>query len=149
MLNGKQEAAIDLLAAGRKGVDIEKEVGVSHAQLYRWRQDPEFVARWEDARAQVHEQRAEKLFEVGSRALDVALASLAEGDPIMARDIIKILAPALFDVRYVSQREATPHALHPPVPAGPRVPTRHLCESCDKECGTAGALASHRRTHLT
>ena len=68
MLNDKQEAAIDLLVAGRKGVDIEKEVGVSHAQLYRWRHDPEFVARWEDARAQVHEQRAEKLFEVGSRA---------------------------------------------------------------------------------
>ena len=85
----------------------------------------------------------------GSRALDVALASLEEGDPIMARDIIKILAPALFDVRYVSSREATPHALHPPVPAGLGVPTRHLCESCDKECGTAGALASHRRTHLT
>ena len=108
MLNDKQEAAIDLLVAGRKGVDIEKEVGVSHAQLYRWKQDAEFVARWEDARAQVHEQRAEKLFEVGNRALDVALATLDEGDPINGAGHQQIPAPALVDVRYVSSREATP-----------------------------------------
>lgn len=90
MLSDKQLAAIDLLAANRKGVDIEVEVGVSHAQLYRWKQEPEFVARWGEERAQVHEERVEKLWQVGDRALDVALDSLAEGDPTMARDIIKI-----------------------------------------------------------
>lgn len=150
MLNDKQLAAIDLMVAGRPLHEIEEVVGISHTQFWRWRTDDnEFQVRLDQERARLHQERVEKLWLVGERAMDVALESLEEGDPTMARDILKLLAPGLVDVRYSNQG---PPALGMAA-SQPQLPTdttvRFRCDECGRECRSAAGLASHGRTHAT
>jgi hypothetical protein len=147
MLKDRQLAAIDLIAGGAKGKDVEQAVGVSHAQLHRWKLDPEFDARLEQVRASIHQQRVDKFWLVIDGALDVALEALAEGDPEMARDLIRLAAPGLSDVRRVP-REAREASEQPRAELTPGMdPGGHRCETCGKVCRNAGGLAKHRRTH--
>ena len=101
MLNDKQLMAIDLMVGGKHFTAIEKEVGVSHTQFWRWRNDHEFTAGLEQARAAHHQRRSDKLWRVVDRAMDVALDALDEGDPEMARDILKMTVVGLTDVNYL------------------------------------------------
>ena len=148
MLTDKQLAAIDLLVAGHKGVDIEKQIGVSHVTLFRWKHEDEFLSVWEAERARAHEERVEKLWRVGERAMDVVLESLEEGDPTMARDVGPEARRPGPGRRPPGPADGSPGAAASPPIA--RIltddqPARHKCVSCGKVCKSAGALASHRR----
>jgi hypothetical protein len=146
MLTDPQLIAIDLMVAGRPLGEVQEAAGISRTQLWRWRtQDPAFALRLEQERARLHQERVDKLWRVTDRAMDVALDSLDEGDPIMARDILRLVAPGLVDVR-----DATPPAavaVADPRHALPASETGLRCGVCGKQCRSPGGLASHRRTH--
>ena len=58
-----QWQAIGELIEGKKRVEIEASVGVSHAQLHRWtHENPEFIRQWRSERARTHERRMDKFF---------------------------------------------------------------------------------------
>ncbi len=149
MLSDKQLAAIDQLSAGMKRKDVEASVGVSHAQLWRWTRDPEFKAIWEGERVLRHQERSEALWRLTERAIEVAHESLDEGDPRMAIDILKLAAPGLVDVQWIPVGWAEKaEGAAPRLPESPDGSSRgYQCETCGKECKSAGALGSHRRTH--
>jgi hypothetical protein len=147
MLNDKHLAIIDDLIAGQKRKDIEQSRGISHAQLYRITRQPEFIERWEQERARVHRERADRLWRVAELSMDVVLESLDERDPKMAADMLKLLAPGLADIRHVpavpTEEVESRSALTP------GHPTSYTCDGCDKQCKSARGLAIHRRTHAT
>jgi hypothetical protein len=101
LLNDKQLQAVDELAVGRKGIEVETSVGVSHAQLNRWMNEEAFVQRWELVRVELHERRIDKFWAAADKAIDVLIASLDEGDPKVAMDLLKLLGPGLIDVRRI------------------------------------------------
>jgi hypothetical protein len=147
LLSDKQLQAIDELAAGRKRVEVETSVDVSHAQLSRWIKEEAFIQRWELMRAELHERRIDKLWGAADKAIDVLIASLDEGDPKVAMDLLKLLGPGLIDVRRVREESHTEERSVPePLQEGS---VSHRCDSCGQEFKGAGALGSHRRTHAT
>jgi hypothetical protein len=81
MLSDKQLAIIDDLVAGRKRKDIELSREISHTQLYRYMRDLEFVERWAQERARVHQERVDRLWKVTEASMDVVLGSLEEATP--------------------------------------------------------------------
>jgi hypothetical protein len=147
MLNDKQLEAIDELVAGKKRVEVEQSVGISHAQLYRWTLDPEFVQRWDRERARRHQERVERLWTVADRAMDVVLESLDEGDPKMAGDVLKLVARGLSDVGRIPAVPSEEAKSRAPLTGGGDQ-AAHTCGSCGRECKSAGALASHQRIHV-
>jgi len=144
MLSDKQMTAIDMIVAGRRLVDVEKDVEVSHSQLWKWRQDPAFEARLQDARAKYHEERRDRIWGLTDSAMDVVQETLKEGDPKTAMEVLRLLAAGLTDVRYVNAAPALPT---PSETAALDVPKAYRCETCGKECKSAGGLATHRRGH--
>jgi hypothetical protein len=77
--------------------------------------------------------------------MDVALETLDEGDPKTAIDILRLVAPGLTDVQYVSAGQTDQNGSGRQLLDEPQA--RYVCETCGKECGSAGALGGHRRTH--
>lgn len=100
-LSDKQQLAIDLLLIGTKYQDVAKAVDISREQLWRWRtQDISFMAARELSRAELHEGVTDQFWgALVPQAITVAAESLAEGDPEMARDIIRLAARGLTDLK--------------------------------------------------
>ena len=141
MLSDKKLMAIDLMVEGAHFTDIEREVGVSHTQFWRWRNDLEFAAGLERARVAHHQRRSDKLWRVVDRAMDVALDALDEGDPQMARDLLKMTVVGLTDVKYLPSPRDDQAAPALEVASG------HVCDECGKVCRSAAGLSSHQRAH--
>jgi hypothetical protein len=141
MLNDKQLMAIDLLVAGKSLGEVCEEVGISRTQLWRWRGEPEFFAMYKRRQIIQHQMRSNKLWAVADRAMDVAMDALNEGDPEMARDILRMTVAGLTDIEYASGDE--PDLASPALEES----TVHVCDRCGKECRSAAGLASHSRTH--
>lgn len=109
MLNDKQLQAIDLMVNGWRFTEIEEAIGVSHTQLWRWRTaDPEFATGLAQARAVSHQKRVEKLWRIVDRAMDVSLDTLDEGDPVMARDVLRMTWVGLSLNAWARRAEASP-----------------------------------------
>jgi hypothetical protein len=150
MLSDKQQAAIDMIVAGRRYTEVERVVEVSHSQLSQWRKDPEFDARLQDARVSFHEARRDKLWNLADSAMDVLQLALDEKDPKTAMDVLRLVGGGLADVRYagIDPRGSTPE---PPALTEHQGSTEqqgsYRCDSCGKECRSSGGLATHRRTH--
>lgn len=102
-LTDKQELAIELQVTGMKVQDVAKEVGISREQYWRWRtQDPTFIAVLERRRAELHQGLVDRYWgNLVRKALDVAEESLDEGDPEMARDVLRLASRGLTDVKTI------------------------------------------------
>jgi AcrR family transcriptional regulator len=102
-LTDKQELAIELQVTGMKVQDVAKEVGISREQYWRWRtQDPTFTAALERRRAELHQGLVDRYWgNLVRKALDVAEDSLDEGDPEMARDVLRLASRGLTDVKTI------------------------------------------------
>ena len=100
-LSDRQQLAIDLLLIGTKYQDVAKAVDISREQLWRWRtQDMSFMAALELRRAERHQGVTDQFWgSLVPQAINVAAESLAEGDPEMARDIIRLAARGLIDLK--------------------------------------------------
>jgi hypothetical protein len=159
MISDKKRSAIHELLAGRKRTEIEKSVGVSHAQLWRWQHDPEFVTVLENERSMLHQRRADRLWELVEKSMEVATEALAEGDPKMAIDVLRLAAGGLTDVHRAqapasSGQSSVPSSLTRALTsveagaASSRTSTRRRqCAFCGKEAGNPGAMARHLEVH--
>ena len=100
-LGDKQQLAIDLLLIGTKYQDVAKAVDISREQLWRWRRrDMSFMTALELRRAERHQGVTDQFWgSLVPQAINVAAESLAEGDPEMARDIIRLAARGLTDLK--------------------------------------------------
>lgn len=134
--------AIDLLVAGRPLIEVAKDVDISREQFWRWRQEPAFITRLEQVRAEVHMARADRLWSLIDKAQDVAEESLDEGDPQIAIDVLKLLARGFTD----TVPAVTPSAKEPsPAAESGQPPESWECSSCGKVAKTERGMKSHRR----
>ena len=135
--------AIDLLVAGRPLIEVAKDVDISREQLWRWRQEPEFITRQEQVRAEAHMARADRLWSLIDKAQDVAEESLDEGDPQLAMDVLRLLARGFTDMTPIT---VTSSAKEPSPAAGPdRQLESWECSSCGKVAKTERGLGKHIR----
>jgi transcriptional regulator with XRE-family HTH domain len=99
-LTEKQQLAIELQVIGTKQKDVAEAVGISRQQIRRWEQDQSFKTALERRRAELHQGIADQYWGgLVPQALNVAAESLAEGDPEMARDILRLAARGLTDLK--------------------------------------------------
>ena len=99
-LSDKMELAIEYQLTGAKFQDVAESAGISREQFWRWRHDPAYVARLEQRRAELHQGLTDGFWGgLVPAALQVVAESLAEGDPDMARDILRLAGPGLTDVK--------------------------------------------------
>jgi len=105
-LSEKKQLAIDLLLIGTKLQDVAKTVGISREQLWRWRtQDQSFSAGLERRRTELYQSHVDQFWgSLVPLALQVTAESLAEGDPEMARDVLRLAARGLTDLRIVDSQ---------------------------------------------
>ena len=95
MLSDKQLIAIDMIVAGRRFAEVEKQVPVSRSQCSRWRKDPEFVAELHEARMKFHEAQRDKLWSLSDSAMDVVADALSKGDRKAALGVLRLVGPGL------------------------------------------------------
>jgi AcrR family transcriptional regulator len=149
MLSDKQLQAITMLVGGMRFNDIAEALGVSRTQFWRWRGDVEFNARLDQERAAVHELRADMLWALHERSMDVLGELLDEGDPKTALEIFRIGAAGLTDIRHETQGTAPPLAatgsLSESVVTLPE--SGFICEDCGKVCKSPAGRKRHRLTH--
>src|SRR5689334_15886621 len=147
MLNDRQMQAVLMIAAGSKLKDVEEAVGVSHAQLWRWRQDLDVISALERERASLHERRRDKMWAVHERSMDVIMQSLEEGDPKMAIDVFRIGAPGLTDIMHVDERRQLPMLdgeRDEDDATMKRMTLGYTCDLCGKVCKSRGGRTKHR-----
>lgn len=73
---------------------------MSRQQIWRWQQDQSFSTALERRRAELYQSLADQYWgSLVPQALNVAAESLAEGDPEMARDILRLAARGLTDLK--------------------------------------------------
>ena len=95
MLSDKQLTAIDMIVAGRRSAEVEKQVRVSHSQLWQWRKDPEFAAELQEARMRFHEAQRDTLWSLSDSAMDVVADALSKGDQKTAMGVLRLVGPGL------------------------------------------------------
>lgn len=99
-LADKKQLAIELQVIGTRRKDVAEAVGISRQQIWRWEQDQTFMNALEQRRADLHQGLADQYWgSLVPLALNVAAESLAEGDPEMARDILRLAARGLTDLK--------------------------------------------------
>jgi hypothetical protein len=134
-LTAKQELAIEYLVTGMSPSDVARQIGISREQLWRWRtQNPSFAARHAQRRSDFHETLVDGLWGLAATAMGVARESLAEGDPRMAIDVLRLVARGLTDIHYEDVRaNETPHR------------EGFRCYECDLLAKSERGLERHRR----
>jgi hypothetical protein len=133
-LTSKQELAIDYLVTGMSQSDVARRIDISREQLWRWRtQNPAFASHQAQRRSEFHETLVDGLWGLAATAMGVAGESLAEGDPRMAIDILRLVARGLTDIHYED--------------AATRMPRREgfRCSVCDLVAKSKRGLEQHRR----
>lgn len=78
-LTAQQERAIELLAGGMSKTAAAAELGCGRETLWRWEQEPVYLAALAAARIDLHGAALDKVRALRGKALDV-LAAMLEGD---------------------------------------------------------------------
>ncbi len=115
-LNDAQRQAIRLLVGGTKKVDVAHEVGVTPETISRCHRDPLFVAELNQAHQDAYGEVITKLHLASSKAVDVLLRELDQGNLWAVEQTIKMIA-----------------RLQPP--AGPTTPARVKLQQLQEEPG--------------
>lgn len=106
-----QERAADLLAQACSPSQVANLVGRSREQLWRWRtQNTEFMKLLARFKAQYHLERVDRFFSMTDPAIDVVAESLREGDPVVAMQFLRLVAPSLTELRLVEAADVSPQA---------------------------------------
>ncbi len=96
--------AIDLIVTGADLQDVADKAGMSRTTLWRRRRDPGFGAALAQRRAELRQTIVDRFWgDLVQDALRVSAESLAEGDPEMARDILRLAARGLTDIKVVDE----------------------------------------------
>jgi hypothetical protein len=150
-LSDKQLKAIDLMVSGKRLNEVADAVEISTVQLWRWRQDHAFQVAFGRARVDAHQARVERFWNVVDSAMDAAMESLAEGDPKMSIDVLRLASRGLTDLSYVRADQPDSAGAHeaaspnPPLGEGQTVSEALNCPDCELQARSATGLANHRR----
>jgi len=86
-LTANQNKALALLATGQSVEEISNSLGIHRSTLWRWRQDPQFIAEWNKLIYETKEVQERALLEMQAKAIG------ALGDCLNSRnEMVKLRA---------------------------------------------------------
>ncbi len=86
-LNANQNKALALLATGQSVEEISNSLGIHRSTLWRWRQDPQFIAEWNKLIYETKEVQERALLDMQAKAIG------ALGDCLNSRnEMVKLRA---------------------------------------------------------
>ena len=86
-LTANQNKALALLATGQSVEEISNSLGIHRSTLWRWRQDPQFIAEWNKLIYETKEVQERALLEMQAKAI------CALGDCLNSRnEMVKLRA---------------------------------------------------------
>ncbi len=86
-LNANQNKALALLATGQSVEEISNSLGIHRSTLWRWRQDPQFIAEWNKLIYETKEVQERALLDMQVKAIG------ALGDCLNSRnEMVKLRA---------------------------------------------------------
>ena len=86
-LTANQNKALALLATGQSVEEISNSLGIHRSTLWRWRQDPQFIAEWNKLIYETKEAQERALLEMHAKAIG------ALGDCLNSRnEMVKLRA---------------------------------------------------------
>jgi len=89
-LTTKQQAALELLVAGRSVAETAREVGVGRTTMFRWlKSDAHFQAAYNRWQHEVHSSCCSRLLALTDKAVDVIDMSLTTNDARIAMQLLR------------------------------------------------------------
>ena len=90
--NAQQQQTLGLLATGLRIEEIAETLGVHRSTIWRWRQDPEFIARWNQILTDTREEQTRSLLEIQQEAIEALRGCLrSENDMVRLRASLSVL----------------------------------------------------------
>ena len=68
-LTPPQQQALALLASGQRIEEISRSLGINRSTLWRWRQEPQFIAEWNQLLHEIKEVQERVLLELQQKAM--------------------------------------------------------------------------------
>ena len=91
-LNAQQQQTLGLLATGLRIEEIAETLGVHRSTIWRWRQDPEFIAKWNQILTNTREEQTRSLLELQQEAIEALRGFLrSENDMVRLRPSLSVL----------------------------------------------------------
>ena len=90
--NAQQQQTLGLLATGLRIEEIAETLGVHRSTIWRWRQDPEFIARWNQILTDTREEQTRSLLELQQEAIEALRVCLrSENEMVRLRASLSVL----------------------------------------------------------
>ena len=90
-LSARQLNAIEMLAMGQKVTDVATTLGINRHQIWKWQQNPYFVAAVNHERAELWGNAKQRLRGLLDRSVNALEQAVDEGDVKASIEVIKIL----------------------------------------------------------
>ena len=91
-LNAQQQQTLGLLATGLRIEEIAETLKVHRSTIWRWRQDPEFIAQWNQILTDTREEQTRSLLELQQEAIEALRGCLrSENDMVRLRASLSVL----------------------------------------------------------
>ena len=91
-LNAQQQQTLGLLATGKRVEEIAEKIGVHRSTIWRWRQDPEFIAQWNQILTDTREEQTRSLLELQQEAIEALWGCLrSANDMVRLRVSLSVL----------------------------------------------------------
>ena len=91
-LNAQQQQTLGLLTTGLRIEEIAETLGVHRSTIWRWRQDPEFIARWNQILTDTREEQTRSLLELQQEAIEALRGCLrSENEMVRLRASLSVL----------------------------------------------------------
>ena len=91
-LNAQQQQTLGLLATGLRIEEIAETLGVHRSTIWRWRQEPEFIAQWNRILVDTREEQTRSLLKLQQEAIEALKGCLrSENDMVRLRASLSVL----------------------------------------------------------
>jgi helix-turn-helix protein len=152
--SARRTMALDLLGSGVSITETASSVGYTRQHLSQLvNHDPDFSAELERRRVEDQQRRADRLWHLWDEAARVIATSLAEGNPRIAMEVLKLGARGVTDV-HVCPEDPPPAQIEPTpakaigevsiaTEAEADLPSGPTCRDCGLVTRTEGGLKLH------
>ncbi|MDR3562135.1 MAG: phBC6A51 family helix-turn-helix protein [Negativicutes bacterium] len=91
ILSAEQIRGIQLLVAGKSDTEVAENIGKDRRTIFRWRQDPHFIAELNRQQKEVYESGQTRLHGLFHKAITVIENKLDEGNFKAAMEVLRLL----------------------------------------------------------